>query len=114
MPKSIIDQSVFNALKDSVGADFIVELVNTFLGEAPNMISDMRASLSASDVDTFRLAAHSLKSNASTFGALELADLARELEMLARQHQLRNVGNKVDPLSSEYEKVASALKKLVQ
>ena len=45
------------------------------------MLDDLRQSLAATDAERFRRAAHSLKSNGSTFGALELAAVARDLEL---------------------------------
>ena len=68
-------------LQDATGAEFVAELVDTFLQEAPAMLDDLRHALAARDADTFRRAAHSLKSNGNTFGALALGALARDLEL---------------------------------
>ena len=45
------------------------------------MLAELRTALAAPIADTFRRAAHSLKSNGNTFGALALGRLARELEL---------------------------------
>jgi HPt (histidine-containing phosphotransfer) domain-containing protein len=76
-----IDAAVFGELQDTAGADFVAELVGTFLEEAPQMIGELRSALAAGAADRFRRAAHSLKSNAGTFGATALAARARELEL---------------------------------
>ena len=73
--------ATFGELQDATGAEFVAELVDTFLQEAPAMLADLRRALAARDVDTFRRAAHSLKSNGNTFGALALGALARDLEL---------------------------------
>jgi HPt (histidine-containing phosphotransfer) domain-containing protein len=76
-----IDTSVLDELEEAVGAEFLVELVETFLAEAPVMMADLRAGHEKEDADGLRRAAHSLKSNANTFGATVLAEAAREIEV---------------------------------
>jgi HPt (histidine-containing phosphotransfer) domain-containing protein len=73
--------SVFSELQQTVGADFVEELVDTFLVEAPAMVAELVAALGEQDTDKFRRTAHSIKSNANVFGAQELARIARDLEM---------------------------------
>lgn len=113
MTENVIDRAVFASLKDSVGDDFIGELVDTFWEEAPSMITNMRQALSAHDEDTFRREAHSMKTNAATFGATNLAELARSLEQLARENQLDLVGDQLDLFESLYREAHKALEKLI-
>ena len=77
MTSTAIDLAVFNELQATAGEDFVAELVDTFLEEAPQMFRELRAALRDGDAERFRRAAHSLKSNAHTFGATRLAALAR-------------------------------------
>ena len=106
----VIDPAIFNGLTQMVGADFITELVVTFLEDGPHMLEELRSSLAANDAETFKRAAHSLKTNASTFGATELAELAKALEMLGRSNNLREVGNLLEVLEEAYTQAASGLK----
>ena len=112
MPEPVIDSPTFQALREMSGADFMPELIDTFLDDAPHMMDDLRRALAAGDVETFRRTANSLKSNCRTFGALGLAELARELEFIAREDRLADVGDKLERLAADYEQVASALKGL--
>ena len=105
----IIDPATFNELKQMSGADFINELIDAFLDDAPTMIQNMDSALENKDVETFRRNAHSLKSNANTFGATELGILAKELELMARENNL-DVGNKLEILKEAFVKVAEELK----
>ena len=73
MSSPTIDRATFAELEQTAGAEFAVELVDTFLAEAPAMLADLRAALAAGDADAFRRTAHSLKSNGNTFGVLTLA-----------------------------------------
>ncbi|SDW77811.1 Hpt domain-containing protein [Ruegeria halocynthiae] len=81
MTNGPIDLDVYNELKDATGDKFAVELVSTFLDEAPGMMADLTTALAGGDADGYRRAAHSLKSNAATFGACSLAELARKIEL---------------------------------
>ena len=105
---STIDKATFEELKKLSGADFINELIDAFLDDAPNMISQMEAALVAKDVESFRRNAHSLKSNANTFGAIQLAALAKELELMAKENNL-NIGNRLEILKEALGKVAKDL-----
>ena len=111
MAVPLIDQTIFNALKESVGDDFIGELVQTFLEEAPLMLDEIQTAVSAGEVEGFRRAAHSLKSNANTFGATSLAELAKELENMARENNL-NIEGRLLVLRNSYEEVAKELEEL--
>ena len=59
MTQPTIDQATFDELKETAGADFAVELVDTFLTEAPSMLAELRRAFAAGDADAFRRAASS-------------------------------------------------------
>ena len=107
----VIDKSIFEELKQISGGDFINELIDAFLEDAPDMIQNMRIALDGKDVASFRRNAHSLKSNAQTFGATELGALARELEFMGKENNL-DVGDRLEALAMSFEKVAEELKGL--
>ena len=105
----VIDRATFDDLKQLSGADFINELIDAFLDDAPNMIQNMYTALDTKDVESFRRNAHSLKSNAHTFGAIELGVLAKELEFTAKENNL-DIGNRLEVLKEAFETVAEELK----
>lgn len=106
---SIIDQNTFNELKQMSGEDFINELIDAFLDDAPNMLNNMETALKAKDIESFRRNAHSMKSNANTFGATKLGALAKELEFMAKENNLE-IGDRLTVLKEAYEQVAEELK----
>ena len=77
----VVDLTTFTELQSNTGTDFVIELVDTWVAEAPGMQAELRAAWMAGAADRFRRAAHSLKTNAQTFGALRLAEAARMLEL---------------------------------
>lgn len=105
-----IDMSTFAELQETAGADFVAELVGTFLEEAPLMLAELRRALAAQSADAFRRAAHSLKSNSDAFGAGRLAEMARALEL---DGVVIDVA-RLDALDAEYQRVARALEDLAR
>ncbi len=109
-----LDMTTFQELKDMSGADFIDELVNTFLEDAPNLVNEMRSALKVNDAEAFRRAAHSLKSNSATFGATRLSGLAKELEMLGKENRLSEAEPKLGPVVEVLHSVEAELRGLRQ
>ena len=112
MAQPTIDRATFDELKETAGAEFVVELMDTFFAEAPGMLGDLRAALASGNADNFRRAAHSLKSNSNTFGAPTLAAMAKELELTGLAPALAANGATLDALEQEYARVAAALTEL--
>lgn len=108
---SVINKATFEELKGLSGADFINELIDAFLEEGPHMIQNMQTALENTDTETFRRNAHSLKSNANTFGATELGAMAKELERMGRENNL-DIGNRLVILKNNFEQVAAELRGL--
>ncbi len=110
MTASVIDAATFAELQESAGADFVAELVDTFL--PPALLTELRSARHAADADRFRRAAHSIKSNSQTFGALGLGALARELELQGLHADASADGRAIDTLQTAYATAAAALKGL--
>lgn len=113
MSDAIIDQDTFAGLKGLVGDDFVGELVETFFEEAAGLFAEMSQALNDGDAETFRRSAHSLKSNGASFGAMQLASLARELEYMSRDGRLNEAGPNLPRVKIAYEQAVEALKALL-
>ena len=114
MTSSAIDRATFEELRTTTGEDFVDELVDTFLSEAPEMLADLRKAFDDGSAERFRRAAHSLKSNANTFGALELAEMAKAMELDGLDRVRAAAGTPIDEVSAEYARAAAALKDLTR
>ncbi|CAN5468210.1 hypothetical protein BH09PSE6_BH09PSE6_32690 [soil metagenome] len=110
MNDSVIDPHTFDELQATAGADFVVELVDTFAEEAPGLLVELRTALATGAAERFRRAAHSLKSNSNTFGAAALAAMARTLEM----EGLASNAASLDALEDEFETTLAALQALAR
>src|SRR5574337_7507 len=58
MTAPTIDRATFDELKETAGADFVVELVDTFLVEAPAMLAALRSACEARDAEGTRAGRH--------------------------------------------------------
>jgi HPt (histidine-containing phosphotransfer) domain-containing protein len=114
MTQGTIDTQTFKALQDAAGADFVVDLVQTFIEEVPAMMAELRASLVERDAERFRRAAHSLKSNSNTFGATSLGLLARDLELSARERVTAGDPAPLEALEQEFARSATRLKEMAR
>jgi HPt (histidine-containing phosphotransfer) domain-containing protein len=112
MAQPAIDLATFEELQQTAGAEFVRELVDTFLSEAPLMLANLDRSLAAGDAGEFRRAAHSLKSNSNTFGAVALGALARHLELSGLDSVIAANAEPLEALRLEYARVAAALSAL--
>ena len=112
MDESVIDKAVYTELEETAGSEFAAELMDTFLEEAPRMLAELRNARAQNHPERFRRAAHSLKSNGSTFGASKLAALARELELKGLDADPARDTAALVALEAEYARAAAVLKSL--
>jgi len=109
----VIDLKKFEDFRDNMGTDFIGEVLEVFNEDAPELLRLLYQALEGNDAELFRRSAHSLKSNSAAFGAMTMAELAREMEMLGKEGRLEGTKDKVAQAENEYQRVQQALKKLV-
>ena len=106
-----LDTAALDNLRETVGGDeeFLIELVETFLEDAPQMLADMRQAAETGDAPGLRLHAHSLKSNSAEFGAMSLNALCKQLEMMGKDNQLDGTLPLIDQADAAYQAIKPAL-----
>jgi HPt (histidine-containing phosphotransfer) domain-containing protein len=107
-----LDRAALAQLRITMGDGFIDELLPTFMEDSRELVRTMRRALGDKDVDAFRRAAHSLKSNAASFGAMTLSTMARDLEALAKSGSLDGAAPRLERLTGECEQVVRALREI--
>src|SRR5262245_32274693 len=107
-----VDGAVLARLAESMGGDqdFVAELIEQFVTDSPALVAAARRGLDEGDAEEVRRAAHTLKSNAATFGANELADRSRRLENAAKAGELDDGVASIDSVADELERVHAALR----
>lgn len=112
----VLDQATLDALVDSLGGDveFLAELIDTWLTDAPAQVAALREALVAGDVAALVRPAHTLKSSSASLAAFRLAEQCRELEASARAGSLDGAVSAVDAIAAESTRVAEAFDQVKQ
>ncbi len=115
--KPVLAPGALKQLRATLGkkADSMLPgLLESYHQDAQQLIAEMRLSLGKSDPAVasrvaLRRAAHTLKSNSATFGAMALAEAARVLEYKARDGDLSDGAALLEKIESEYQRARQAL-----
>lgn len=107
----VLDPAALDTLLEVIGGehDLLVELIDSFLEEAPPLLAGMRQALAQEDAIELRRTAHTIKSSATDFGAARLAELCQELEDMGKTGTLAGAAALVAQIEIEYEHVKVAL-----
>ncbi len=107
----VVDPTVLARLAESMGGDeaFVAELIEGFVADSPDLVAAARRGLEAGDAGEVRRAAHTLKSNAATFGAHGLADRSRSLEAAATHGALDEGQAQLEAMARELDLVREVL-----
>jgi signal transduction histidine kinase/DNA-binding response OmpR family regulator/HPt (histidine-containing phosphotransfer) domain-containing protein len=114
--EEVLDRSALENLQETLGGDFanLALLIQSFLEEAPALITDLHRFVSSADVAGVRRAAHSLKGNGSEFGARAFAELCRQLETDALAGRLEQARPLADQIEAAFEPVRTSLQAVLQ
>lgn len=107
-----LDPAAFARLDEVTGGEAaaVADLIDTFLEDSPQLLSTMKVAASGGDAAALRLAAHSLKSNSLSFGALTLGELCGEVEAAARGGRPGDLSGLLARVEAEYARVDAALR----
>ncbi len=115
-PPNVSDNTILNTaalknLQDMVGGEFeyLVELIDSFLEDAPQLLSELNEAVKQKDAAAIRRVAHSLKSNGADFGASRFSNLCKDLEMMGKAGTLDHAADYAAQIGTEFEKVKAAL-----
>ena len=106
-----LDRSVLEGLRalDPATGSVLKQVINLYLEDAPQLIQQMKATLAANDTRELAKAAHTLKSASANVGALELAELCKQLETAARGEAKDEMRKLVAAVAGGFEDVQPAL-----
>jgi HPt (histidine-containing phosphotransfer) domain-containing protein len=112
MSDGLIDPEAWEKMKAMTEPAFLVELIDVYLNDSPELINQMRAGMASGNLEMVRRAAHSLKSNSASFGANRLAEAARELEMRTKNGSLDGTETMIEAVEVEYARLLPRLMEL--
>lgn len=111
MEPSAVDMTTIRELRENTGGDpeFLAELIDEFIDDAPAQLEAMRAALGSGDATGARRAAHTLKGNSRTFGATSLATLCQDAEHAAAAGDLDAVRDRLAGIDQGWARVRAEL-----
>ncbi len=107
-----LDPAAWSRLRAMLGAkagEMLPTLIDTFLDEAVQLQEDARRAITADRADELRRAAHTLKSNATNFGAMALSAACQELENAGQKDALQAAPGLLERVQQEFEPARTAL-----
>jgi two-component system, sensor histidine kinase and response regulator len=94
--------------------DVLVKVIQLYLSSAPQLLDSLRAAVIHGDATAMKRAAHSFKSSSGNVGALTLAALCKELEVMGGANHTAGAAAVLPAIEAEYEAVQEALQAEVQ
>jgi len=82
---SLVDMPTLQALRDSLGEEGLASLVDLFGGQSEARLASLAYALDEGNLEEARHAAHQLKGESSSLGAVKVAGLATRLERLVSE-----------------------------
>ena len=107
---AVLDESALSRLR-AIAPDpaTMTQLVTSFLDNGAGLVAEIGSAAGAGDLDTLRRSAHTLKSNAASFGATDLAALCSRLEAQARAGDLTDTDQLAQQIAVAFEGARRAL-----
>jgi HPt (histidine-containing phosphotransfer) domain-containing protein len=107
-----LDDGALQTLRGLGGDQFLDEVIDAFLADAPELVATLRRSLDSRNCEELRRAAHTLKSNGATLGAERFSELCQTLEQQAKSGELDDAAELVERIEQEYRPLEEALSAL--
>jgi len=110
----VIDAEALTTLQELADDDgeFLLELVEMFLGDAAQRVEGMQASARGSDWDAVAGAAHALKSASANLGALPFSRSCAQLELSVRGGVATEMFSDTKRVSEMFSDVQAVLARL--
>ena len=105
----VLDRTVLEKLKKEISAKSLPAILGIYLDEVAKRIELIQQYHSTGDIAALGGEAHALKSSSASFGALSLAETARELELAARESNRKGVDLQMENLQSLAERSIAAI-----
>ncbi len=113
----VIDMKAFERLGATLGTQarqMLPSLVDDFIKDAPRLISEARNAAEEGRTADLRRAAHTLKSNSASFGAMGLSSLSRQIEETAKEGRCEGAEAMLYRIEDEFAVASAELKALIE
>jgi HPt (histidine-containing phosphotransfer) domain-containing protein len=104
-----LNMDALNELRGLMG-ESLNEVLQTFLDYVPGQIDELTQAISDEDADSVFNLAHKMKSSSSSIGALGLAQVAEQIELIGRSGTTEGTGELLEKLKSLYTDAETVLR----
>ena len=108
---TVIDRSILADLREVMEDDF-PRVLSSYLQNAPLQVQRLEQAARAGDIDAMVRPAHSLKSSSANVGALQVSELAKEIELAARESRRTAAVAALPELRDAFDEVVAELEPL--
>lgn len=111
-PAAAIDMAVLKEYQDQFGEDgpeMMSQFIEMFFENAPEVLAEMQQAVAQRDAQTINRAAHSLKGNGVTFGAMYFSELCYQLEKYVGAGLLEGVEDMAAGIQQEFNRCKQEL-----
>jgi HPt (histidine-containing phosphotransfer) domain-containing protein len=107
----VLDEAALVSLLEMVGGDpdFVDELIDTFLADAPRQLAELRTAVATGTAADAVRPAHSLKGTAATIGARAVEAVSRSIEEQAGDGNVDGLDDQVRELERALADLEAAL-----
>lgn len=108
---TVLDSSILLKLyvrQQSSNSNLVNKVISIYLEQSSNLLSELYEAYQASDIESIRVAAHTLKSSSVNVGALGFSELCRAIELSSEQGTIDQ--SMMQKVYSNYADVEKALK----
>lgn len=108
-----IDYSNLDMLKGVIGDD-LKPILSSFLEITPDLINKVEQAITAQNATDLQHQAHTLKGSAANVGAIQLPEIALQLEQMGKNNQLDGAEDKLEQVRLAYTDLAKAIDDYLQ
>ncbi len=108
-----VDLPVLQKLTDGDN-EFLQELVELFLADAPERLARLQAAVAASSAKDIRSEAHGLKGSSGNLAATVMQQQMADIEMLAVKNELTTIPNLLPAAAAEFARVQQFFQKVLE
>jgi HPt (histidine-containing phosphotransfer) domain-containing protein len=106
---TVIDPDMLASLQSFGDPEFVAEVIDLYIGDAPPRIETMRSAIAEGDAAKLAAAAHALKSSSGNVGATAVREICAYLEA----NTLAGAAEKLVELEREQADAVKALREIV-
>ena len=109
MSEPVIDPVVFSEMQELM-EDALGDFIETYLENSPKLLASISQSLPNNDLEPIYHSAHQLKGGSGSIGAMQVFQIARQMEEKARNGESDGLDSLFTQLQAAYEQAAAELK----